>query len=225
MMFLKVHAQDHSWKAAYVGLHEDKMCMRLLSSENKLLAELMMEQNLGVPTHTYIEALNKMNGSTFSAEDGKLIAKVISDTVKWTTQHLNFVTEQIISSTAVAPFIDVYNKKNNNAFSAGGSVTNVTNTLPPSCAIPATNREHQPAISMAANRSPELSTAAPIITPVTSEAAHGVSWDSKKHTGFVGLKNQGATCYMNSLLQTLFFTNQVDLFILKQHYCSLLTIF
>ena len=24
---------------------------------------------------------------------------------------------------------------------------------------------------------------------------------SKKHTGYVGLKNQGATCYMNSLLQ------------------------
>lgn len=34
-------------------------------------------------------------------------------------------------------------------------------------------------------------------------------WDSKKHTGYVGLKNQGATCYMNSLLQTLFFTNQL----------------
>ncbi len=35
------------------------------------------------------------------------------------------------------------------------------------------------------------------------------SWDSKKHTGYVGLKNQGATCYMNSLLQTLYFTNQL----------------
>ena len=36
---------------------------------------------------------------------------------------------------------------------------------------------------------------------VTADAPHGVSWDSKKHTGFVGLRNQGATCYMNSLLQ------------------------
>ena len=42
-----------------------------------------------------------------------------------------------------------------------------------------------------------------------ADAPHGVSWDSKKHTGFVGLRNQGATCYMNSLLQTLFFTNQL----------------
>ncbi|XP_055383712.1 ubiquitin carboxyl-terminal hydrolase 7-like [Condylostylus longicornis] len=49
---------------------------------------------------------------------------------------------------------------------------------------------------------------------------HGVFWDSKKYTGvlvpnahnyigFVGLTNQGATCYMNSLLQTIFFTNEL----------------
>ena len=39
---------------------------------------------------------------------------------------------------------------------------------------------------------------------VAADAPHGVSWDSKKHTGHVGLKNQGATCYMNSLLQVLY---------------------
>ncbi|PIK35425.1 putative ubiquitin carboxyl-terminal hydrolase 7 [Apostichopus japonicus] len=44
---------------------------------------------------------------------------------------------------------------------------------------------------------------------VTADAPHGVSWDSKKLTGHVGLKNQGATCYMNSLLQCLFFTNKL----------------
>lgn len=44
---------------------------------------------------------------------------------------------------------------------------------------------------------------------VVADAPHGVCWDSKKHTGYVGLKNQGATCYMNSLLQTLFFTNKL----------------
>jgi ubiquitin carboxyl-terminal hydrolase 7 len=34
-----------------------------------------------------------------------------------------------------------------------------------------------------------------------------VQHDSKKETGYVGLKNQGATCYMNSLLQTLYNLN------------------
>ena len=33
------------------------------------------------------------------------------------------------------------------------------------------------------------------------------SYDSKKETGYVGLRNQGATCYLNSLLQSLYFTN------------------
>lgn len=34
-----------------------------------------------------------------------------------------------------------------------------------------------------------------------------ISYDSKKETGMVGLRNQGATCYLNSLLQSLYFTN------------------
>jgi ubiquitin carboxyl-terminal hydrolase 7 len=44
---------------------------------------------------------------------------------------------------------------------------------------------------------------------LNADAPHGTSWDSKKLTGFVGLTNQGATCYMNSLLQTLYFTNEL----------------
>ncbi|KAI7847583.1 hypothetical protein BDC45DRAFT_541802 [Circinella umbellata] len=45
------------------------------------------------------------------------------------------------------------------------------------------------------------------------EDPSGVLWynfknyDSKKMTGYVGLKNQGATCYMNSLFQSLYCTN------------------
>ncbi|CCU83061.1 Ubiquitin carboxyl-terminal hydrolase [Blumeria hordei DH14] len=33
------------------------------------------------------------------------------------------------------------------------------------------------------------------------------NYDSKQETGYVGLKNQGATCYLNSLIQSLYFTN------------------
>lgn len=47
---------------------------------------------------------------------------------------------------------------------------------------------------------------------VIDDSSTGVLWhsfidyDSKKHTKFVGLNNQGATCYLNSLLQSYFTT-------------------
>ncbi|KAI9264786.1 hypothetical protein BY458DRAFT_587512 [Sporodiniella umbellata] len=36
-----------------------------------------------------------------------------------------------------------------------------------------------------------------------------VNYDSRKKTGYVGIKNQGATCYMNSLMQSLYCTNKL----------------
>ena len=42
---------------------------------------------------------------------------------------------------------------------------------------------------------------------VTEQILMRNSYNSKKETGMVGLKNQGATCYLNSLLQSLYFTN------------------
>jgi hypothetical protein len=49
--------------------------------------------------------------------------------------------------------------------------------------------------------------AAQIKAHVSVERAESLFYDSKKETGFVGLKNQGATCYMNSLLQFLYNIN------------------
>lgn len=40
--------------------------------------------------------------------------------------------------------------------------------------------------------------------PQYNNMANYWNYDSKKETGYVGLRNQGATCYMNSLLQALY---------------------
>jgi len=48
-----------------------------------------------------------------------------------------------------------------------------------------------------------------------------ISYDSKKVTGYVGLKNQGATDYMNILLQALYFTNYFCKVGLKSKYIQL----
>lgn len=39
---------------------------------------------------------------------------------------------------------------------------------------------------------------------VDEEAATSWGYDSRKATGFIGMRNQGATCYLNSLIQSLY---------------------
>lgn len=58
------------------------------------------------------------------------------------------------------------------------------------------------------NESVNITAYVRIVEDETGVLWHNMNnYDSKKETGFVGLKNQGATCYLNSLLQSLYFTN------------------
>lgn len=52
--------------------------------------------------------------------------------------------------------------------------------------------------------------------PVVSE--HPVEIDGRSPTGYVGLVNQGATCYLNSLLQTLYHTQLFKDLLFKWEY-------
>ena len=68
--------------------------------------------------------------------------------------------------------------------------------LPHTCALSRTRRVFYGTVSKSKNSA-----------GFGTGCADNYSYDSKKETGMVGLKNQGATCYLNSLLQSLYFTN------------------
>ncbi len=57
MMFLKVHVENRNWKAEPVGQYGEHQGLRLFNSNNKLLATLMIQQELGVAALTYHEAV------------------------------------------------------------------------------------------------------------------------------------------------------------------------
>ena len=55
MMFLKMHVEKHFWKGTLIGDHEKYGFVRLFSTNNQLLATIMIERNMGVPLRTYHE--------------------------------------------------------------------------------------------------------------------------------------------------------------------------
>jgi tudor domain-containing protein 1/4/6/7 len=92
MMYLKLNVNDRPWKATSMGMCCGHQCLRLFTYANDhLLATLMIEQGLGVPSHTYSEALSvckilqEQPVATFSAGhniDNKENEKAISSQTK-----------------------------------------------------------------------------------------------------------------------------------------------
>ncbi len=58
MMFLKVYVENRNWKAEPLGMYGEHQRLRLFNSNNKLLATLMIQQELGVATLTYHEVIS-----------------------------------------------------------------------------------------------------------------------------------------------------------------------
>ncbi|KAI8149922.1 hypothetical protein BJV82DRAFT_647181 [Fennellomyces sp. T-0311] len=68
--------------------------------------------------------------------------------------------------------------------------------------------QHYHSVPFLENNCIRLSAIVQVVRDTTGVLWHNfINYDSKKTTGFVGLKNQGATCYMNSLFQSLYCTN------------------
>ncbi|XP_057380096.1 tudor domain-containing protein 6-like [Daphnia carinata] len=58
IMYLKIHVENHTWKAVPLGMYGTHQGVRLLNSNNQLLATIMIQQSLGVAAQTYHEALS-----------------------------------------------------------------------------------------------------------------------------------------------------------------------
>lgn len=58
MMFLKIHVENHTWKAVPVGKYDTYQAVRLFDSNDQLFASTMIQQALGIAAQTYHEALS-----------------------------------------------------------------------------------------------------------------------------------------------------------------------
>lgn len=58
IMYLKIHVENHTWKAVPMGMYGTHQGVRLFNSNNQLLATIMIQQSLGIAAQTYHEALS-----------------------------------------------------------------------------------------------------------------------------------------------------------------------